>query len=469
MAETKYEKAVNDLVNKMTGMKGTLEDNLSYYESEFRLKALGLSTPPELRFLTANIGWPRMYLDSLEERLDLQDFREADGAEGDERLRKWWQQNRMDISSGMGHLEAMIHGVAYVTVAAPDEESGDDPETPIFSVESPFDFIADLDFRTGKPKSALRFYRHPQFPQEDRATLFLPDETVFLARGGPYAQWRVDDKIEHELGRVPVALLVNRERLSERFGRSEITQEIRSATDAASRILMNLQTASELMAVPQRILMGVAESEFAANPSDPGAVWDAYMARMLAFESDQVKAYQFSAADLRNFTEALQELAKQVASYTGLPPQYLSFSSENPASAEAIKSSESRMVKKAERKSRVFGGGWEEMMRLGVLVMDGSIPTEMYRLESVWADPSTPTFASKADGVTKLHADGVIPTEQARIEMGYTDVQRKQMQEWDKSDPTSQLNAILNPPVQPTTTTQTGATSGTRSVRRPTG
>lgn len=462
-----YEKTVDDLINKMTGRRGDLETNLSYYESDFRLKALGLSTPPELRHLTASIGWPRMYLDSIEERLDLEDFRRSDSAEGDERLRKWWQSNLLDIGSGMGHLEAMIHGIAYVTVSAPDEESGDDMEAPKYSVESPFNFVTDVDFRTGKPKSGLRLYRHPLIPKEDWATLLLPDETVILARGGPHAQWRVDQVIRHDLNRVLVAHLLNRERLGEPYGHSEITQELRSATDAASRIMMNLQTASELMAVPQRILMGVAESEFANNPDNPGAVWEAYMARLLAFENDEVKAFQFSAADLRNFTEAMQEVSKHVASYTGLPPQYLSFASDNPASAEAIKSSESRMVKKVERKARMFGGGWEEAMRLGMLVMDGSIPTDMNRLESVWRDPSTPTFASKADGVVKLHAEGIIPTEQARIEMGYTDVQRKQMSEWDKSDPTSQLNAILHPPAPalPGTAT-TGVPRATGPVRK---
>lgn len=459
---TQYDDTVNELLNTMSGRRGALETNLAYYNSEYRQQAIALSTPPELRHMTAAVGWPRMYLDSLTERQKLDEFRMGDDSEGDERLRRWWQANMLDVNSTMGHLEALIHGVAYITVAAPDESGETDPEVPIFKVESPFDFIAKRDFRTGRISEALRIYRHPTFPEEDWATLFLPDRTVILARGGTYQAWRVEDTIQHDLGRVPVAMLVNRQTLGEPYGCSEITNEIRSATDAASRILMNLQTASELMAVPMRILTGVAEEEFANNPDNPGAMWEAYMARLMAFENDQAKAIQLSAADLRNFTEGLQELSKMVASYTGLPPQYLSFSSENPASAEAIKSSESRMVTKVELLNRVFGGGWEDAMRLGMLVMDGNIPNEAYRLEAVWRDPSTPTFAAKADGVTKLHADGVIPTEQARIEMGYTDIQRKQMAKWDKEDPTSQLNAILNPPA-PTTTT--GAQNGSRPVR----
>ncbi len=82
-------------------------------------------------------------------------------------------------------------------------------------------------------------------------------------------------------------------------------------------------------------------------------------------------------------------------------------------------------------------------MRLGMLVIDGSIPRDSYKLETVWRDPSTPTFAAKADGTTKLHAAGIIPTEQARIDLGYSDIQRQNMSKMDKSDPVSQLNQLL--------------------------
>jgi hypothetical protein len=439
---TKYDSTIQDLSNAMQGRKGKLKENQAYYESSYRLKALGLSTPPELRYMTAAIGWPRMYLDSLEERLDLEDFRQADTSESDDRLRSWWQANFLDVESGMGHLESMIHGISYVTVAAPQEDD-DNPDIPIMRVESPFNFIAKKDYRTRKIKEALRVFKHPINPKEDWATLLLPDATVILARGGQFAQWRVVEEIQHDLGKVLVAELLNRERLTEAYGKSEITTELRSATDAASRIMMNLQTASELMAIPQRVLFGIEANELPVDPSHPGAAMEAYMARILAFENENGKGMQFSAADLRNFTEALQELSKQVASYTGLPPQYLSFSSENPASAEAIKSAESRLVKKAERKARMFGQGWEQAMRLGMLVMDGSIPNDAYQLESVWRDPSTPTFAAKADGVVKLHAGGIIPTEQAQIEMGYSDVQRQQFRQWSKDDPIAQMNALL--------------------------
>lgn len=441
---TQYDSLVDDLLTDLNGKQGTLEENQAYFDATFRLRALGLSTPPEMRFLTAAVGWPGMYCRALEERLDVEDFRIGDESDGDDRLRDWWQANLLDVDSGPGHIEALVHGISYITVSAPNEDLGEDPTIPIMRLESPFNFIAKQDYRTRKVKNALRIYEDPEIPNEKYVALYLPDRTVYLGQSkNQSSQWFVDYIVQHDLDRVLVSPLVNRARIHEWCGRSEISRELRSATDAASRIMMNLQSAAELMAIPQRILFGVSQEEFPVDPDKPGAAMEAYMARILAFENEGGKASQFNSADLRNYVDALQELAKQVASYTGLPPQYLSFSSENPASAEAIKSSEARLIKTVERKARMFGQSWEEAMRLGMLVIDGAIPQDSFKLETVWRDPSTPTFAAKADGTTKLHAAGIIPTEQARIDLGYSDIQRKEMAKMDKSDPVSQLNQLL--------------------------
>lgn len=399
--------------------------------------------------LVSAIGWPRVYVDALEERLDVEGFRLAGQSYTDERLWGWWQGNNLDVESSLAHLEALIHGVSYVTISAPGKL--DDPDVPVIRVESPTSMVVDIDPRTRKVRRALRLYVDELDPSQDAATLYLPNETLYLVRKQGAARWQVESRVRHMLGVVPVVPIINRERLSDRVGRSEITPEVRSMTDAAARIMMNLQATAELMAVPQRLLFGVAQEEFAANPDNPGAVLEAYYARILAFENESGRAEQFQAAELRNFVEALGELAKHVASYTGLPPQYLSFQTDNPASAEAIRSSESRLVKKSERKARMFGAAWEEVLRIAMLIMDGKIAKNAHRMETIWRDPATPTFAAKADAINKLYANGqgVIPLEQARIDLGYSAEQRRQMREWDKQNPTAQLNALLAGPASP--------------------
>jgi hypothetical protein len=194
---------------------------------------------------------------------------------------------------------------------------------------------------------------------------------------------------------------------------------------------------SEIMAIPQRLLFGVRPEDIGVDPTTGEKLFDAYVARILAFEDPDAKAQQFSAAELRNFVDALDQLDRKAAAYTGLPPQYLSTNSQNPASAEAIKSSESRLVKKCERKNKLFGGAWEQAMRIAYrAAKGGDIPPDYYRMETVWRDPSTPTYSAKADAATKLYANGmgVIPKERARIDMGYTIAEREEMAAWDAQD-----------------------------------
>lgn len=407
-----------------------MEESAAYYEASYRLKTIGMSTPVEMRCLTAAIGWPRLYLDAIEERLDIEGFRLAESADQLKDLADWWQANDLDEESGLGHLDAMIHGRAYITVS----EDPEDASIPMIRVESARHMIHETDPRTRQVTKALRLYKSQEFPDQDRATLYLPDATLFYTRGND--GWvRDGEAVEHGLGVVPVVPLLNRERLADRRGTSEIMPELRSFTDAAARAFMNMQAASELMAVPQRLLFGVDPETLAPNGT-PAEVLNAYMANILAFEDPDGKAMSFSPAELRNFTEILEQLAKHVASYTGLPPQYLSFASDNPASAEAIKSSESRLVKKCERKGRMFGGSWERAMRIAKRMVDGKWDPELRKLETRWRDPSTPTFSAKADAVTKLYANGsgVIPKRRARIDLDYTSTEIEQMDKWDEEE-----------------------------------
>jgi len=97
----------------------------------------------------------------------------------------------------------------------------------------------------------------------------------------------------------------------------------------------------------------------------------------------------------------------------------------------------------------------------------GKIPPDYLRLESIWQDPSTPTYAAKADAATKLYANGmgVIPREQARIDMGYTVEQRLEMKEWDKEEsPAIQLAGMMNPSSQPSSGGSKSAASPTETV-----
>jgi len=440
------DKARDDMLEKFEEAQKDLTDNTAYYEAARRPTAIGVAVPPQMQDLLANVGYPRLYVNAIAERLQLEGFR-IPGKEDDEtEFWEWWQANNLNVESTLGHIEALVHGRSFVTISAPDPavDIGWNPAVPIIRVEPPSSLYAQIDPRTRQVSMAIRAIKDDEGQEVIAATLYLPLQTIMWTR--EQGEWVLAGNVPHNLGVVPVVPLPNRIKLSDFTGTSEITPEIRSVTDAAARVMMNMQATAELMAVPQRLIFGVKREDLGVDEETGQMLYDAYLARILGFEDSEGKAMQFAAAELRNFTDALQEIAKQAASYTGLPPQYLSVQSDNPASAEAIRASEARLVQIVEHKAKLFGGAWEQVMRIAYQVMKGAqtLPPDMFRLEAIWRDAATPTYAAKADAATKLYANGmgVIPKERARMDMGYTPEERRQMREWDESeDPMQQLAA----------------------------
>ena len=450
MAAVDVDKARDDMINVFEDKQQGLKDSKLYYEAQRRPDAIGVAVPPNMRNLLANVGYPRLYVDSIAERQEVEGFRVGDSPEADMDLWHWWQSNNLDIDATLGHTDALIYGRSYITIGMPDPklDLNVDPEVPLIRVEPPGGLFAQIDTRTREVTQAIRVTYDDQQSEVIAATLYLPEQTIQWVKES--GAWKVLQRIAHGLMVVPVVPIVNRTSLADLYGTSEITPELRSITDAAARTLMTMAATAEIMAIPQRLLFGVRPEDIGVDPVTGEKLFDAYLARILAFEDPDAKAQQFSAAELRNFVEALDSLDRKAAAYTGLPPQYLSTNSQNPASAEAIKSSESRLVKKTERKNKLFGGAWEQAMRIAYrAAKGGDIPPDYYRMETVWRDPSTPTYSAKADAATKLYANGmgVIPKERARIDMGYSIAEREEMSAWDSQEnPMGQLLGDAQPP-----------------------
>jgi hypothetical protein len=190
-------------------------------------------------------------------------------------------------------------------------------------------------------------------------------------------------------------------------------------------------------------VFGATEADFKRPDGTRIPAWEAYMGRIWAMANPDGKAGSFPAADLRNFTALIDSYARIVSALSGLPPHYLGFSSDNPASADAIRSSEGRLVKRAERKQRIFGGPWETVMRLALFLAGDTIPSTVDGLEVVWRDASTPTFASKADAVVKLVQAGIYPVAYAPEALGLSQAERARIELLRQAEDTAQVDRLM--------------------------
>lgn len=428
-----------------------LEAYDAYYELEQPLSYMHPEIAQELdgRIRAVLIAWPQLVVDSVEERLDIEGFGLPGADTGDDDLWRVWQANNLDEESQLAHVDALAMRRSYVAVGTNEQ----DPATPLVTVESPLEMFAHIDPRTRRVDAALRRWCDVDDlarQSGEYATLYLPEQTIWYDRadGG----WREIDRDEHGLGVVPVSPITNRARLSSRrarlvghgrgttlvaprlpggrYGQSDLAAVI-PLSDAACKIATDMMLGAEFHAIPLRALFGVGPEDLVDEHGRPMTATKAVMGKLLTLLDTETKAYQFDATSLSNYHETLNQLARLVASISGIPPHYLGFTSDNPASADAIRSAEARLVKRAERKQRAFGGSWEHGMWLVRIFQDRAAAKdpELRRMETKWRDAATPTVAQRADATVKVHAAGIIDTEQAQEDLGYTDGQRAGMRQ----------------------------------------
>lgn len=386
----------------------------AYFNGEQLVRDLGISVPPQLKGLHTVIGWPRIGVEALEARLDLEAFRWADGGDSSD-LADIVEANDLLDESSLAHTDALIYGREYLAVGSGDCGTDDCP--PLISVESPLDMTLLWDARIRMGTAALRECSPDlleQAPEDRMIVLYLPDQTVQAvptASGG----WEVVDRDIHNLGMVPVIRMANRQRTADRVGKSEITPDVMSITDAACRRLMGIEVAAEFFGAPQRYILGASESAFQDAEGNAKSAWETYIGRVLALERDEdgntPEVGQFAAHDPSGQTKIVDLYARIMATQLGLPPHMLGYTSDNPASADAIRSAEAMLVKKAERRTRRFGAAWQQAMRLALWVRDGEPPDKTRRIETVWRNPATPTLAAQTDAAVKLVQAKILPAD----------------------------------------------------------
>jgi hypothetical protein len=371
-------------------------------------------------------------VNSLEERLDVDGFRQAQDEPADKELWRIWQANDLDEASQMCHTDALVHGRAFVTVWADD----DDPRTPRISVES-----AEQMTVTFKPGTTEIVSAAKRWAQDDMsyATLYLPDRieryeaqqsgSADLVISSQAWQPRSDGEavIAHNLGVVPVVPFINRPRMTHLYGESELT-DVLPLADAINKLASDMMDTAEYFVGPRRFATGIdlgdSEGEQAKVREEIRQKWsEAEKNRVWTSDSKDARFGQFIEAELENYVRGIEMFAGQIAALAGLPPHYVGLMSQaNPASADAIRSAEASLVKRAQRKQRVFGGAWERVMRLAMLIRDGSVPPAARAMETIWRDPATSTWAQQVDAAVKLDSIGM-PFRQTMESLCYTPVQ----------------------------------------------
>jgi hypothetical protein len=397
----------------------------SFYDGSHVARQFGISIPPTMQGLHTVAGWGGTCVDVLEERLDWLGWSsEVD----DYGLQEVYSANGLDVDSGMAHLDAFIFGVSFVSVG-----SGYEGEpSPLITPHSPTSMTGVYDRRTRRLSAAISIVEDDG--QVVEVTLYQPDSTsVFVRQNG---LWSASSRDQHQLGRVPVAMMPNRVRGSRETGRSEITKAVRYYTDAAARTLLGLEVNREFYNAPQRIGLNVDDSMFEDEQGNPVSPWTSIQGRVWNIPPNEEgmaepKVLQFDPSSPAPYIDQVKGYATLLAAEAGIPPAYLGFQTDNPASADAIRAGEARLIKRAERRQVAFGRAWLEVGRLALLVRDGAVPDAFdASMTTKWRDAATPTRAAAADEATKLTGAGILPIDSSVTydRVGLTPAEQRQVE-----------------------------------------
>lgn len=383
------------------------------YETKRTAEDLGISVPEGMsELINAVIGWPGTVVDVLEERLDFQGWTGAD----EFGLQDVVRDNQLEAEAGRGHLDSLIYGCGFITAG---RGAADEPEI-LVSVESTESCTTEWDYRLRRSRTALSQTRD-EYGVTQLETLYLPNETIVFER--VRGQMVVVSRDRHNLGRVPVSRMVNRERGSDLNGRSEITRAVEYYTYAAIRTMTGLEVNREFYTSPKWTAINADPEIFGMSPDksqseNRRAGFTATSGRLNAIppqEDDngdpiEVKLHEFRPAPPTPYSDQVKLYSQLLAAEAGIPATYLGFVTDNPSSADSIRQQEYRLVKRAERRQTSFGLAWMEIAHLALLLRDGGVDRETFRQVGVkWRDASTPTRAAAADEAAKLIGSGVLP------------------------------------------------------------
>jgi len=415
-----------------------------------------------------------LVVDAVEERLDIEGFRyphtDEPGSDPDETSTDadadaWriWQDNQLDAKSQIAHQEALIKGFAYVLVSpmADDMIAG---RSPRITIEDALATIVEFQPGTTLRTVGMKRWDDP-VAKRTYANLYYPDRIEkwqsstwrdlagrLRSAGGQFAASSEESweprvvpgepwPLYHELGVVPLIPLVNRPRL-DGSGRSEIADVI-PIQDALNKIAIDMIVASDAGAFRQKWATGV-EIPIDPETEKPVGPWKPDEERILSVAVADAKFGTFEATQLDNYTSALDQKVQAVASISRTPYHYFLRQGGQPPSGESLKSSETGLVRKAKRRQRQYGEGWEEAIRIAFLVLKDA-RGEVLDNETIWSSPETMTEAEHIDALVKRRQGLKVPLRQLWEDAGYTPGQISRFQALLKAEAELLAGTLVEP------------------------
>lgn len=395
-------KGVSYLKTKLQKKRGRVRTRYDFYEMKNIVHDFGISTPPDLRYWMGTLGWCARAVDSLADRLVFREF-----SDDTYNMNEIFNQNNKDIMVDSAILGSLISSCDFIYITS------DADGFPRMRVIDGYHATGELDPVTNMLTEGYAILEWDTYDKPILEAYLIPGETYIFEYG------KVVDVIPNNAPYPLLVPIINRPDAARPFGHSRISRACMSIVSSAVRTAKRSEIASEFFSFPQRYILGMDES---AERMDK---WKVTMSSLLRIDKDQDGGHpvvgQFQQQSMTPHTDQLRMFAGLFAGETGLTLDDLGFPSQNPSSAEAIKSSHETLRLITRKAQRDFGVGLKNVGYLAACVRD-NYPYKRELVANVTAkwepifEPDNSALSVIGDGVIKINqaVDGYFNKESLR-------------------------------------------------------
>lgn len=359
-----------------------------YYEMKNVVFDFGISTPPDLRHWMGTLGWCARAVDSLADRIV---FREFDNDLFN--MNEIFADNNKDVFTDSATLSALISSCSFVYIAVDGAE-------PKLRVIDGMHATGRIDEVTKMLKEGYAVLEWDSMNNPILEAYFVPGMTIYYEKS-------------KEVGRIPnsapyplLVPIINRPDAARPFGHSRISRACMSIVGSAVRTAKRSEIAAEFYSYPQKYILGMDSS---AERFDN---WKLTMSTMFRVDKDEdgdkPTVGQFQQQSMAPHSDQLRMFAGLFAGETGLTLDDLGFPSQNPSSAEAIKSSHETLRLTARKAQRDFGVGFLNVGYLAACVRDNMryerkvVNNVIPKFEPIF-EPDAAMLSVVGDGAIKIN------------------------------------------------------------------
>lgn len=434
------QQALSDLLAVWSRKVHRNEIRNRYYEGKNRLKDLGISVPPPLKYVETVVGWPAKAVDMLAARSKFDGFTFAGNVDTGNLDSILLDNNFKSMYSRLVTSE-LINSCSFVTVSAGYR---DEPEVVLID-HSALWAAAIWDYRKKRVSCGLAISSCEAM--EPKALTLFTDNAIIEIWNDGY-RWKCE-RTEHGIGRPLIEPLVYRPTIDRPFGKSRINRAVMSITDSAVREALRTEISSEFFTSPQKYILG-ADPEALQNLNK----WEAYIGNIFAIskdvDGDAPTFGQLSQGSMQPHTEYMRSLAARFSGETCIPISSLGVIHDNPSSAEAIYAAKEDLVIEAENLNTTNGNSVRNIGLMMLAIMNKcsiyELPDELKTIAPRFKNPAMPSIVSQSDAMVKQAsvAPYLAESEVFLEELGYSEEQRMRiMNDKNRSSASFSLSQLM--------------------------